>query len=110
MGRERRGRFWRAVKISSKRGKRKVLGSHGVIMYERVMEEGHNQFTDFELGSVSSSSSSDDEAGGTGADAVQSVLGTRIGSRERLSTTTRSGDISPRGGSSARARSPMPPR
>jgi len=124
MGRERRGKFWRAIKVSSKRGKRKVLGSHGVIMYERVMEEGRDQFADFELGSVSSSSSSDDETGGwrakgalydpptggTGVDAVRSGLGTRVGSRERLPMTTRSGDISPRGGSSARARSPMPPR
>ncbi|RPB05991.1 hypothetical protein L873DRAFT_1785134 [Choiromyces venosus 120613-1] len=123
MGRERRGKFWRAIKVSGKRGKRKILGSHGGITYERVMEEGHDQFTEFELGSVSSSSSDDETGGwrakgslydppigGTGADAVRSGLGTRVGSRERLPMTTRNGDISPRGGASARARSPMPPR
>jgi len=87
------------------------------------MEEGHNQFTDFELGSVSSSSSSDDEKPVVGGlrdlymthrleELVSMLLGLDwalelvVG---RLPMTTRGGDISPRGGS-ARARSPMPPR
>lgn len=121
MGRERRGKLWRVVMVSGKRGKRKILGSGGGVTYERVMEEGHDQFTDFELGSVSSSSSSDDEAGSwskhslydppIGSGALRSGMGTRIGSRERLPTISRAGDISPtRGGSIARARSPLPPR
>lgn len=122
MGRERRGKIWHTLKISSKKGKRKILGSSGGITYERVMEEGGDAM-EFELGSVSSS---DDDDGGwkgksglydppmgsAGASGVRSGMG-RVGSRERLPVVTRSRNVSPsrdRTGAISRARSPLPPR
>lgn len=116
LGRERRGKIWHNLRVSGKRGKRKILGSSGGVIYERVMEEGAG--AEFELESVSSD---DDDAGwrnksgmydppigGSGASAVRSGMGTRVGSRERLPVISRSRNGSPSRG--ARARSPLPPR
>lgn len=119
LGRERRGKIWRNIKTTGQKGKRKILGPSGGITYERVMEEGPT--ADFELGSVSSD---DDDmgwrgkngvydppvggVGASGANAVRSGMGAKVGSRERLSLAGRSRNGSPSRG--ARARSPLPPR
>lgn len=104
MGRDRRQRIVAVFTGGAKR--RKILGSGGLVTYERVLEEGGGE--EFELGGYSS----DESQGKMGS---SGVLG-RTGSRERLAGRSR--EVSPNralgaqglGVGVARARSPMPPR
>ncbi|KAI5815401.1 nucleoside phosphatase family-domain-containing protein [Pyronema omphalodes] len=114
LGRDRRQRI---VSVFTTLGtkKRKILGSGGVVTYERVLEEGGEE--EFELGGGASGGYSSDESQGrgkVGRMGSSAVLG-RLGSRERVSGRSR--EVSPSralgnglGAGSARARSPLPPR
>ncbi|KAH0605578.1 uncharacterized protein H6S33_004800 [Morchella sextelata] len=123
LGRERRGKIWRSIIVSGKNSKRKILGPNGGVIYERVMEEGHDASgAEFELGSVSSSSDEeeigwkgksgmyDPPLGSAGVNAIRSGMGSRVGSRERLQVSSRSRNVSPSRSGVPRTRSPLPPR
>lgn len=115
IGRERRRKLLHIC--TSKSQRRKILGSSGVVTYERVMEEGATSPV-FELESFS-----DEDDGGlrtpkldggfygspmAGSSSTTLGPGIRTESRERLGLSTRSSrDVSP-SRSVARARSPLP--
>lgn len=124
IGRERRRRILHICASTVKSKKRKILGSTGIVTYERVLEDGYESPSTFELGSY------DDEEGwgtpkleagryddpGLGpprlglhvAGSSSTVgLATRVESRERLATRSREVSPSRKG---PRARSPLPPR
>ncbi|KAI5795669.1 nucleoside phosphatase family-domain-containing protein [Geopyxis carbonaria] len=124
IGRERRRKLLRLCTLpGSKSRRRKIVGSAGVVTYERVLEEGADASGSssprFELGSFDEDEGwdrpklkggllYDPHESGSASSRGGFGLGARTESRERLASSM-SRDVSPER-SNARARSPLPPR
>jgi Golgi nucleoside diphosphatase len=111
IGRERRRKLLHICTSSVKGKRRKILGSTGTITYERIAQDGEGSPT-FELGSF------DEEegwgrpklnAGLSEGSPTRGGLGSAYGLESRDRLAMRSREVSP-SRSTARARSPLPPR